>query len=755
MGGRRAAPSTPKLSVVVFIVGLACLVVGILIGWASSRPKQDAFDDRWKEALKGEDDDVTDKILREMKPGTIKEYLKYLTSKAHLGGTDEQIENAAYIKEKWDEQGLDSTRIVRYNILLSYPRRDQPNHVYILLDNNTEVFRTAVEEEEIVEGDKLPNAVLPFNAYAKAGVVEGDLVYVNYGRAEDFQQLENELGINVTGKIAIARYGKGFRGEKAKQAHIYGAIGLILYSDPADYAIYGVDEVYPDTMFLPGTGVQRGNIITVQGDPLTQGYPAKDYMFRDDEKDVTLPQIPVQPISYNDAKEFLILLEGKEVPEGWAGKIPGVTYRIGPGLSGNRKVKLEVNNYNEIRPVHNVVGIIKGSLEPDRYVIIGNHRDAWNYGSLDPSSGTACMLEISRAFGKLVKNGEWRPRRSILFISWGAEEYGIMGAYEWIEEFGKTVAARTIAYLNVDIAVSGNHTFRVRASPSLFDVVYDASKKIPDTPDHGGTVFDTWLERNPRDDANLPSITTIRTGSDFRPFIMVIGVPSIDLRYERDMSLGTPSYPLYHTMYETFNLVTTVIDPTFQHHLVVSRVWAEIARTLSDTLIVPINCTAYADRIRSGVENLKELYQDKMEAREKPITFDAIDAQLAKFSAAAAELHQRIHDNDKTDPFAVRSVNDQLILMERAFIEPQGLPGRPFHRHMVFSPAANNKAYRDTFAVIADMMLAVENSDNPEAEWKEVERYMAIAAFTLDSAATTLMEVDVLANDDDVTQYTV
>ncbi|PIK52126.1 putative N-acetylated-alpha-linked acidic dipeptidase 2 isoform X1 [Apostichopus japonicus] len=234
MGNKRQ--STYFLLAIVVIATIVSLVIGILIGRSLNRdsvspPSNDEIYQRWREAVEEDEDDgsLTKMIIDEMNPENIKESL----------------------------------------------RKDQPNHAYILSEDNSELFKTAVEETELVPGDTLDNAVPPFNAYAKAGVVEGDLVYANYARATDFEQLQTELGVNCSGKIVIARYGKGFRGEKAKQAHLYGAIGLILYSDPADYAIYGVDQVYPDTVFLPSTGVQRGNIITEQGDPLTQGYPAK------------------------------------------------------------------------------------------------------------------------------------------------------------------------------------------------------------------------------------------------------------------------------------------------------------------------------------------------------------------------------------------------------------------------------------------------------------------------------------------------
>lgn len=672
-----------RIIAVVVVVGVLSLALGIIIGWASTRskhPEKDEAYQAWTDALKEADDGVTDLIIKELKADNIRDNLEYLTSRPHLGGTVEEKENAEYIKAKWDEQGLDSSRIIRYNILLSYPRKDQPNHAYILAENGTEVFRTAAEEAPLEHGDKHPDTVPPFNAYAKAGIVEGDLVYVNYGRVEDFQKLERELKINVTGKIAIARYGKIFRGDKANQAFYHGAIGLILYSDPADYAIDDVDRVYPDTWFLPGTGIQRGNVITRKGDPLTQGYPATDYMYQNDEDEVILPKIPVQPIGYDDAKRFLMLLDGNDVPDGWAGEIPGITYKVGPGLTNGRKVKLEVNNYNEVRSVYNVVGIIKGSLEPDRYVILGNHRDAWVFGAVDPSSGTAAMLELSRTFGKLVKNGQWRPRRSILFISWGAEEYGLMGSYEWVEEFGKTITERTVAYVNCDLAITGNYTFRGRSTPNFFNLLYDVTKKIPDAPQYGGSVYDNWLQKHPVSDGTVPYISDLGSGSDFRPFLGLVGIPSIDIRYDMDRSLGLSSYPLYHTMYETFHLVSAIMDPTFEYHLVIARVWGEIGRMLADSLILPIDCESYAVRMKDSIDYMKTIYGDQMAARPTPITFDSIDENLEKFATAAKNLHSRIETMDKTNPFAVRSVNDQLLFMERAFIDPLGLPGRPHER---------------------------------------------------------------------------
>ncbi|XP_022097951.1 N-acetylated-alpha-linked acidic dipeptidase 2-like [Acanthaster planci] len=744
--------SNKTIAVIATIVA-ACIGIGIgvIIGWFSSQaqfPKAEPCETGWSDALKEEDKNVGKVLMNEMQASNMKEYLRKLTSTPHLAGTPADKINADYVKNEWISYGLEPVRQNAYNVLLCYPDKEKPNYVKILNSNNTEFFKSQSEEPPLDVGSISNDTVRPFNAYAANGTVEGDLVYVNYGRVEDFQYLERTLHMNVTGKIAIARYGKIFRGDKAKQAETFGAVGLILYSDPADFAVDGISSVYPDSWWLPGSGVQRGSLAVQQGlggDPLTPGYPSLENAFREDESSASLPRIPVQPIGYDDAKTLLGELEGDEVPENWRGTLQGLTYRLGPTLKNNRKAKLEVYNQNERRTVYNVIGMLRGSIEPDRYVILGNHRDAWVFGAVDPSSGTAVMMEIARVMGKLYKEGRFQPRRSIVFCSWAAEEYSLIGSTEWVEEFSKILGGRAVAYLNVDISVQGNYTFRAKATPNLFNAIYEAAKQVPDAPHPGhlATVYDTWLNRRPWSDTNaVPYVLNIGSGSDYAAFMGVLGISSVDLRYDYDIGYGISSYPLYHSMYETFHLVSEIMDPNFQYHLATGRVWTELARSLADALILPLDCRTYVSHLNESISSLKKEYADKMSLQ--GITFDAIDAALAELSKTADWLHSYIGKMEMKDPFEVRKVNDQLMFMERAFIDPFGLPGRPLQRHIAFAPSSKDSYYGDAFPGIVDLMFDIDNAVDSAKQWDLVRQHMSVVAFTLQSVASTLTSVDVL-----------
>ncbi|RXG55764.1 N-acetylated-alpha-linked acidic dipeptidase 2 [Armadillidium vulgare] len=331
-------------------------------------------------------------------------------------------ELAEFIRTKFEEAGFDSSELIPYNIYLSKPNPENPNK--ITLDMNGTVT-------------------------TEPGV---GVVYVNYGRIEDFERLE-ELGINITGHIVIARYGKIFRGNKVNLAEKFGAKGNIIFSDPADVAADGTapENVYDHTWWLPGTGMQRGSTF-IGGDPLTPGWPATEHAYRVSEDEVKFPKIPGQPIGYSDAFQILKRLGGPVAPEDWQGGYPNFTYNLGPSFNsqnGSVSLTLSTHNSGKIEKSYNVIGIIKGSIEPDRYVLIGNHRDAWGYGAMDPSSGTAQVLEMARVFGTFLKEG-WRPRRTIIFCSWGAEEFSLIGSTEWVEENIEKLQSRAVGYINTD-----------------------------------------------------------------------------------------------------------------------------------------------------------------------------------------------------------------------------------------------------------------------------------------------------------------
>ncbi|XP_071962718.1 N-acetylated-alpha-linked acidic dipeptidase 2-like [Antedon mediterranea] len=685
---------------------------------------------------------VSDKLMNSIVAENIEEYLKYFSSRPHLAGTPAEKENAQYVRDKWIEQGMDNAKLVPYNVYLSYPDTDNPNMVSIL-ENDVEIFRTREHEDVLRPEDDNPDIVPPFNAYSAQGTVEGDLVYVNYARAEDFEYLEkNHSNIDLKGKLVIARYGKIFRGSKVQLAEAAGAKGVILYSDPDDYASEEAKDVYPNDWWLPGSGAQRGNVFVsdAKGDPLTPGFPANDYAYRLSDEKTALTKIPVHPIGYDDAEKLLRELDGEDVPEEWRGKL-NVTYKFGQTFKNpNRKIKLKVLSKKEVRTVYNVVGMIKGSVEPDRYVILGNHRDAWVYGAIDPSSGSAAMMEVTSAFGNLLKTGDWRPRRSILFCSWAAEEYGLLGSTEYVEDFQRVLSERGVVYINVDSAVTGNYTLQMKSSPSLKKALFNAAKKVPSPDDGFSSTFDLWLKRNADyDEPTLPYIGYLGSGSDFAPFMYRIGIPGTDILWTFDPRLSLSSYPVYHSVYETFYLVKSFLDWDFKRHQAVARVWTEVARDFADTTILPIDCVDYVKEIRRSINSIQSLYGDNI--NEHGITFDAMFSAVDNLTNVATDFHANVKDMDLSDILAVRKVNDQLMLFERAFIDPLGLPDRKFLKHVVFAPSSKNYYAGDAFPGLLDGLYRIDEDPDQDGRWDAVREHMAVVAFMIQSAASTLKDV--------------
>ncbi|PNI41246.1 NAALAD2 isoform 2 [Pan troglodytes] len=689
---------------------LASFLMGLMVGWFIKPLKETTTSVRYHQSIRW-------KLVSEMKAENIKSFLRSFTKLPHLAGTEQNFLLAKKIQTQWKKFGLDSAKLVHYDVLLSYPNETNANYISIVDEHETEIFKTSYLEPPPDGYENVTNIVPPYNAFSAQGMPEGDLVYVNYARTEDFFKLEREMGINCTGKIVIARYGKIFRGNKVKNAMLAGAIGIILYSDPADYFAPEV-QPYPKGWNLPGTAAQRGNVLNLNGagDPLTPGYPAKEYTFRlDVEEGVGIPRIPVHPIGYNDAEILL------------------------------RKVRMHVYNINKITRIYNVVGTIRGSVEPDRYVILGGHRDSWVFGAIDPTSGVAVLQEIARSFGKLMSKG-WRPRRTIIFASWDAEEFGLLGSTEWAEENVKILQERSIAYINSDSSIEGNYTLRVDCTPLLYQLVYKLTKEIP-SPDDGfesKSLYESWLEKDPSpENKNLPRINKLGSGSDFEAYFQRLGIASGRARYTKNKKTDKySSYPVYHTIYETFELVEKFYDPTFKKQLSVAQLRGALVYELVDSKIIPFNIQDYAEALKTyaaSIYNLSKKHDQQL--TDHGVSFDSLFSAVKNFSEAASDFHKRLIQVDLNNPIAVRMMNDQLMLLERAFIDPLGLPGKLFYRHIIFAPSSHNKYAGESFPGIYDAIFDIENKANSRLAWKEVKKHISIAAFTIQAAAGTLKEV--------------
>nr|XP_039266344.1 putative N-acetylated-alpha-linked acidic dipeptidase [Styela clava] len=678
------------LAVVVCAVGVG---VGVIIGYF-------AIDNSIPEPK--ENPDASQMIMNEIKAENLEKYLRYVTEYPHIAGRDVAEEYLVnYIADQWKESGLD-VEIHPYEVLLSYPDDNDPNYLAIKLADGSLTSQSQLKEEILDHSQNKSGVVNPFNAYS----AKGDPEAINH-------------------------------------AELYNCSGLILYSDPKDYTVLG-REVYPDDWFLPGTGAQRGSIQLLSGDELTPHYPAIETAWRLKLEDTDLVKIPVTPIGYNDAKMYLEKLSGNEVLEDWKGGL-NITYRYGPGFVGEHstsKMKMHVNTTNEMAITKNVVGIIRGSVEPDRYIIIGNHRDAWVFGSVDPSSGTAGVLEIARSFGEAIKNG-WKPRRSIVFCSWGAEEYGLIGSTEWVEEFTKVLGSRTIAYLNIDGMINGNYTVQLSGSHNLKQLSVDSAKTVPNPSQEEiangrKNTFDTWLHTSGGSELKF---ATLGSGNDYAPFLQVSGISVLNLKYASNFNpvgSGVSGYPVYHTVYETFDYMKAFIDPDFLFHQATARVGAEIARRLADSPLLPFKAVDYVTRMISDKNTMMKTFGEKLESHN--IKTDMLNSALTDLNNAAKDLHKRIEKIDLKDPLLLRAVNDQLMQFERAFIDKQGIEGRNDVSHVIYTPLLHNSYGAAAFPGLVDSMFEIESDPNQEARWDEVRRQYSILLYHIGSAASTVRD---------------
>ncbi|CAK9172715.1 unnamed protein product [Ilex paraguariensis] len=485
---------------------------------------------------------------------SISQHLYILTRRPHVAGTQANAEAAAYVLSILTSYNIGS-HIASYDVLLSYPvsrsltlTRPPPNPPI-----------TFDLRQEIYDGDPyadVADEVMPtFHAYAKSGTVSGPVLYVNYGRVEDYMTLK-EMGVNVTNNVVLARYGQIYRGDIVSNAYEAGATGVIIYTDRKDYGGGGGDaKWFPDDKWMPPSGVQVGSVFTGPGDPTTPGWPSRGACERLSDKEVVkggdVPLIPSLPVSAADGEAILGSIAGQIANDDWQGGKDAPVYRVGPGPG---IVNLSYTGKEVISTIQNVIGVIEGAEEPDRFVILGNHRDAWTFGAVDPNSGTAALLEIAQRLQKLQKKG-WKPRRTIVFCNWDAEEYGLVGSTEWVEENREILASRAVAYLNVDCAVTGAG-FHASATPQLDELIKQATQQVQDPDNSSQTIFDSWAASS-----NGPMIGRLGGGgSDYASFVQHVGVPAAD------MSFGK-GYPVYHSMYDDFIWMKKFGDPMFHRHV--------------------------------------------------------------------------------------------------------------------------------------------------------------------------------------------
>lgn len=736
------------------LIGILCgavmLTLGILLGHFGI--KSGSSTPAWvKDVARDVDESLIEKFLSEVDNHQIQENLRELTKVPHMATTEGDKQTVQYMLKRWQdpETGLDQAWSEDYLVYLSFPDPKNPNKVTVV-SPSSDVLHTAREKEKPYSPDQEdPEVVQPYAAYAPAGHPKGKLVYANQGKPSDYQLLNQTL--DLRGTIAITRYGGAGRAAKAINAAPYGVVGVLVYTDPLDIndgLMSDVNETYPHSWYLPPSGVERGSFKTHYGDMLTPYLAAKDETYRIPKDDITgIPPIPIQPIGFEDAKALICELGGAAAPDSWQGAFNCIYNKGGPGFKPtsafkDSDVKLDIYNYEELRNSSNVMGVIRGSIEPDRYVIYGNHRDSWVHGAIDPSSGTSVMLELTRVLGRMVKQGRWRPRRSIIFGSWGAEEFGLIGSAEYTEQYFSKLSERAVAYINVDIAVFANATLRASAIPSTQSVIFTAAKQVKAPGPDSISVYDNWIKfANRTDPANeiIPRMGFLTgAGSDYAAFIHHLGITSMDISYTYDRTkTNARIYPAYHTAYDTFDYCSKFIDPGFTSHQAVARTAGNVLIRLADSLVLPLNCSVYAESLESYLNKALELYQDQLTA--KKISMEPLKHAVAKFRSAADDLERLIRDSDLKNetPLKARKINDQLMLLDRAFLNPLAFPDKYGFRHVIW---ASSSAGQPTFPGLADS-YASANSTGLARDWDKVHYHLSVLSQAIEGAAHTLAEV--------------
>ena len=692
-------------------------------------------------------------------PQNQRDYMQRLSARPHHVGSPYDKDNAEWMLAKFKEWGLNAN-IETFDVLFPTPKV----RVVELLEPTK--FTAKLQEPALAidptsnqQAEQLPT----YNAYSADGDVTAPLVYVNYGIPDDYEKLER-MGVSVKGAIVIARYGNSWRGIKPKVAAEHGAVGCLIYSDPADDG-YVQGDVFPNGAWRPRDGVQRGSVMDMPiypGDPLTPGVGATKDAKRLDLKDVkTITKIPVLPISYADAQPLLAALKGEVVPEGWRGSLPQ-TYHVGPGPA---KVHLKVQSNWDIKPLYDVIVKIPGATLPDEWVVRGNHHDAWVNGAEDPVSGTVALMEEARAFATLLQQG-WKPKRTIIYCVWDGEEPGLLGSTEWGEAHADELRQHAVAYINSDANARGY--LNMGGSHSLERFINGVARDIADPE----TKITVWKRDQLKDiaDAKTPEerkevrerpdlrIDALGSGSDWTVFLDHLGVASLDLSYGDEDGGG-----IYHSIYDDFYWYTHFSDTDFTYGRALSQTAGTAVMRLADADLLPYDFTGLADTIHRYLDELQKLLQtEKDEAVERNQ-----ELQEGVFSATAdprkistpppaeevpphlnfaplqnasdalthsAERYQKALEKVSADgelavsPNVLQALNEQLMQSERKLASPEGLPGRPWFEHLIYAPGAYTGYGVKTIPGVRE---AIE-----QKKWKEADEQMMRAANALQDEAT-------------------
>ncbi|KAK1667176.1 hypothetical protein QYE76_055335 [Lolium multiflorum] len=653
-------------------------------------------------------------------------HLRALTLHPHVAGTKANSLTAAYVLDALSSLSFPA-HITPYSVLLSYPV-----HRSLSLSAPGRATKPFSLSQDTYPNDPYASAaaeaIPTFFAYSASGSVSAEAVYANYGREEDFAYLAS-AAVDVAGKVALARYGRIHCEDIVHNARAAGAAAALVYTDPLEYGGPPGEGSFPDTRWLPPTGVQVGSLFRGVGDPTTPMWASSEGCERVSVEDAMatddMPGIPALPVSAQDAAEIQRVLGGAVAPADWQGRDGSPVYRLGPGPA---VLNLTYQGNDTMATIENVFAVIEGSEEPDRYVILGNHRDAWTFGAADPNSGTAAMIELAQRFSVLQKHG-WRPRRTIIFCSWDAEEYGLTGSTEWVEENREMLSTRAVAYLNVDVSVVGQGLLP-STTPQLDELLLETIKLVQDPDNSSQTVYDAWVKSSVS-----PTIGRLGNGgSDYAAFVQHVGIPSTNMAFGEG-----PGYPVYHSLYDDFVWMEKFADPGFRRHVAAASIWGIMALRLADEEIIPFNYMSYTTELEAYTKVVEKAIKGT------PVSCSPLYNSIKALERAATSVDSERKDIQRElsskqlskDSIKIRGLNDRLMQAERAFTNREGIFKQEWYKHLIYGPSEQNDWDTASYPGIADA-IATARSTNTSASWKLVQHEIHRVARAVTQASAVL-----------------
>jgi N-acetylated-alpha-linked acidic dipeptidase len=641
-----------------------------------------------------------------------------LSKESHIAGTPAQEHTRDYVINAMKSWGL-QTEVRSYDVWM--PHTTEIKLWRVAPDTISLDLAEGPMPGDSTSGPAFEKIIA--NGYSGTGDVSAPVVYVNYGLIEDYAQLDS-IGVSVKGKIAIARYGHSYRGIKAREAEKRGALALIIYSDPADDG-YVRGDVYPEGPMRAASGVQRGSVMNDNGDPSTPGYPSHPGAKRIPLSEMQVPHIPVMPVSYRNAEALLSGMHGAKIPQTWQGGLP-FRYHVGPGPVAARVLVRSDSATNPIKHIYDTFGVVQGSEFPNELVIIGGHRDAWGPGAGDNVSGVVSILEAARAVAAEMKKG-WRPKRTLLFATWDAEEWGLLGSTEFVEDDSLRLSRGAVAYFNQDGAASGTK-FGAGGSPSLRPTLRDVAREVPD-PSGSGSVYSVWRKNDSVADSAEPEMDDPGGGSDFAGFYNHLGIPIGEWGY------GGPGGS-YHSQYDSYHWMATFGDPTYAYHAASGRVAAAMVLRLADAEILPYDYVEFARDMRVHLGTTQKNAAAKhymLDASKLSASIDGLEHAAVSFVAARDSV---LAKGSPSKAVSART-NAALMLVERALTRPQGLKTRPWFRNLIYAADEDNGYSNMVFPSINEATRAGDQA-LAQTEMNDLATRFTNATDALNKAASAL-----------------